>query len=134
MSEGLVTVSYIASTILFILSLGGLSNPETSRRGNAYGVAGMAIAFFVQLRQQQQTWGVEASDRAKTLAGDELIAQPGIIDTRSLIIHPASTTHRQLAEDARKAAGAGDDVVRLSVGLETADDLIRDLDRALSRI
>jgi len=46
MSEGLVTVSYIASTILFILSLGGLSNPETSRRGNYYGIAGMAIAVL----------------------------------------------------------------------------------------
>jgi len=46
MSEGLVTVSYIASTILFILSLGGLSNPETSRRGNYYGIAGMTIAVL----------------------------------------------------------------------------------------
>jgi len=46
MNEGLVTVSYIASTILFILSLGGLSNPETSRRGNYYGMAGMAIAVI----------------------------------------------------------------------------------------
>ena len=46
MSEGLVTVSYIAATILFILSLGGLSNPETSRRGNYYGMAGMAIAVL----------------------------------------------------------------------------------------
>ena len=53
-------------------------------------------------------------------------------DTRSLIIHPASTTHRQLSEEQQIAAGAGPDVVRLSVGLETADDLIRDLDRALS--
>ncbi len=49
MSEGLVTVSYIAATILFILSLGGLSNPETSRRGNYYGMAGMAIAVFATL-------------------------------------------------------------------------------------
>ena len=49
MSEGLVTVAYIASTVLFILSLGGLSNPETSRRGNAYGVAGMAIAILATL-------------------------------------------------------------------------------------
>jgi O-acetylhomoserine (thiol)-lyase len=52
-------------------------------------------------------------------------------DTRSLILHPASTTHRQLTDAQRVAAGAGDDVIRLSIGLETADDLIRDLDEAL---
>ena len=52
-------------------------------------------------------------------------------DTRSLILHPASTTHRQLTDEQRTAAGAGDDVIRLSIGLETADDLIRDLDEAL---
>jgi len=46
MSEGLVTVSYIGATILFILSLGGLSNPETARRGNFYGIAGMTIAIL----------------------------------------------------------------------------------------
>jgi len=53
-------------------------------------------------------------------------------DTRSLILHPASTTHRQLTDEQRVAAGAGDDVVRLSIGLETAEDLIRDLDQALA--
>ena len=52
-------------------------------------------------------------------------------DTRSLILHPASTTHRQLSDEQRLAAGAGPDVVRLSIGLEDADDLIRDLDTAL---
>ena len=52
-------------------------------------------------------------------------------DTRSLILHPASTTHRQLTDEQRAASGAGDDVIRLSIGLETADDLIRDLDQAL---
>jgi O-acetylhomoserine (thiol)-lyase len=52
-------------------------------------------------------------------------------DTRSLILHPASTTHRQLSDEQRVAAGAGPDVIRLSIGLETADDLIRDLDEAL---
>ncbi|MCG8545502.1 MAG: aminotransferase class I/II-fold pyridoxal phosphate-dependent enzyme, partial [Alphaproteobacteria bacterium] len=54
-------------------------------------------------------------------------------DTRSLIIHPASTTHRQLTEEQREACGAGPDVVRLSIGIETIDDIIADLDRALTR-
>ena len=53
-------------------------------------------------------------------------------DTRSLILHPASTTHRQLSEEQRTAAGAGPDVIRLSVGLESAADLIADLDQALA--
>ncbi len=53
-------------------------------------------------------------------------------DTRSLIIHPASTTHRQLSDAERTAAGAGPDVVRLSVGIEDGDDLIADLDAALA--
>ena len=46
MSANLASVAYIAATILFILSLGGLSNPETSRRGNFYGIVGMAIAVL----------------------------------------------------------------------------------------
>ena len=54
-------------------------------------------------------------------------------DTRSLILHPASTTHRQLSPEQAVAAGAGPDVLRISVGLETADDLIRDLDQALAQ-
>ena len=53
-------------------------------------------------------------------------------DTRSLIIHPASTTHRQLSDDQRVRVGAGPDVVRLSVGLEDAADIIADLDQALA--
>jgi O-acetylhomoserine (thiol)-lyase len=52
-------------------------------------------------------------------------------DTRSLVIHPASTTHRQLTDEQRSAAGAGPEVIRLSVGIETADDLIADLAQAL---
>jgi len=48
------------------------------------------------------------------------------------LLNPASTTHRQLTEEQRQAAGAGPDVVRLSIGLEDADDLIRDLDMALA--
>ena len=53
-------------------------------------------------------------------------------DTRSLIIHPASTTHRQLSSEDRDKAGAGDDVVRLSIGIETVADIIADLEQALA--
>ena len=53
-------------------------------------------------------------------------------DVRSLIIHPASTTHRQLTDEQRKAAGAGADVVRLSIGLEDAADIIADLEQGLT--
>jgi O-acetylhomoserine (thiol)-lyase len=53
-------------------------------------------------------------------------------DTRSLIIHPASTTHRQLDDAQRTAAGAGNDVVRVSIGIESVEDIIADLDQALS--
>ncbi len=53
-------------------------------------------------------------------------------DTRSLVIHPASTTHRQLTDEQRVAAGAGPEVVRLSIGIEDVADLIADLDQALA--
>ena len=54
-------------------------------------------------------------------------------DARSLIIHSASTTHRQLTDDQLVAAGAAPDMVRLSIGIEDVDDLIRDLDQALEK-
>ena len=53
-------------------------------------------------------------------------------DTRSLVIHPASTTHRQLSDADKTVAGAGPDVVRLSVGIEDSADIIADLDQALA--
>lgn len=71
-------------------------------------------------------------------AGVRMVEQVNILshlanigDTRSLILHPASTTHRQLEPEQRIASGAGPDVVRLSIGLESVDDIIADLDQAL---
>jgi O-acetylhomoserine (thiol)-lyase len=54
-------------------------------------------------------------------------------DTRTLVIHPASTTHRQLSDDALKAAGVPPDLIRISVGIEDPDDIVFDLDQALLR-
>ena len=55
-------------------------------------------------------------------------------DTRSLVIHPASTTHAQLTPEQQTAAGAGPDVVRLSVGIEDVKDIIADLEQALAKV
>ncbi len=82
------------------------------------------------------TFGVKGGFEAgrKVVEAVELFSHlANIGDTRSLILHPASTTHRQLSDEQRLAAGAGPDVIRLSIGLETVDDLIEDLDRALLR-
>ena len=70
--------------------------------------------------------GVKCVERCKLFSH---LANIG--DTRSLILHPASTTHRQLTDEQRIAAGAGDDVIRISIGLETEADIIADLDEAL---
>ena len=53
-------------------------------------------------------------------------------DARSLVIHSASTTHRQLTADQQRAAGAAPDLLRLSIGIEDPADLIADLDQALA--
>lgn len=54
-------------------------------------------------------------------------------DTRSLVIHPASTTHRQLSPEQQVAAGAGPNIVRLSIGIEDVKDIIADIDQALTK-
>lgn len=54
-------------------------------------------------------------------------------DAKSLVIHPASTTHRQMSEEQQISAGVGPDMIRISVGLETADDILWDLDQALAK-
>jgi O-acetylhomoserine (thiol)-lyase len=55
-------------------------------------------------------------------------------DTRSLVIHPASTTHKQLTDEQKIAAGAGPDVVRLSIGIEDIKDIIADLEQSLAKV
>ena len=63
MPEGIVTVAYIAATILFILALGGLSHPETARRGNLYGIIGMSIALLATI------FGVVVANYLMLIAG-----------------------------------------------------------------
>ncbi|MCW2388417.1 O-acetylhomoserine (thiol)-lyase [Sphingobium sp. B11D3B] len=83
------------------------------------------------------TFGVKGGREAgiKLVSGVKLFSHlANIGDTRSLIIHPASTTHSQLSEAELVAAGAGPDVVRVSVGIEHIDDIIADMAQALDAL
>ncbi len=83
------------------------------------------------------TFGVKGGYQAgKSLVeGLQLFSHlANIGDTRSLVIHPASTTHAQLTPEQQVAAGAGPDVVRLSIGIEDVKDIIADLEQSLAKI
>jgi O-acetylhomoserine (thiol)-lyase len=83
------------------------------------------------------TFGLKKGFEAGKIIADKtklfsLLANIG--DTKSLIIHPASTTHQQLDEEAQKATGVTSDLIRLSVGLEDVNDLIEDLENAFAEL
>jgi O-acetylhomoserine (thiol)-lyase len=86
------------------------------------------------------TFGMHAPDpEAARKAGQRFIESLTLIshlanvgDAKTLVIHPASTTHQQLSSEALEQAGIGTDMIRLSIGLEDLDDILWDLDRALS--
>jgi O-acetylhomoserine (thiol)-lyase len=110
------------------VSYAGLEGNKYRRLADKYlgGKAGSVFTFGVKGGYEAGIKLVEACELFSHLAN--------IGDTRSLILHPASTTHRQLTTEQAEAAGAGPDVIRLSVGLETVEDLIRDLEQALEAI
>lgn len=82
-------------------------------------------------------FGVEGGEEAgkKVIENLELFSiLANIGDAKSLAIHPASTTHQQLTPEEQAATGVTPDFIRLSIGLEDADDLIADLTQALDKI
>jgi O-acetylhomoserine (thiol)-lyase len=87
---------------------------------------GAVFAFGVRGGRKAGRRFIEALELCSHLAN--------IGDARTLVIHPASTTHQQLSDAALEAAGVGADLVRISVGLEDADDIVWDLDRALAAV
>lgn len=108
------------------VSYAGLESSPYFDRARKYLRHGAGSVFTFGL-----TGGYDAG--VKLVESCELLSHlANIGDTRSLVIHPASTTHRQLSTDQQELAGAGPDVVRLSIGIETVDDIIADLDQALS--
>ena len=105
----------------------GLEDDPNHAQQQRYSPKGAGAVFTFGLKG-----GYETGKRF--VEGLEMLSHlANIGDTRSLVIHPASTTHRQLTEAQQVAAGAGPDVVRLSIGIEDVADIIADIEQALAK-
>jgi O-acetylhomoserine (thiol)-lyase len=97
---------------------------DLARKYHREGMFGAILGFGIE-------GGLEAGKRfINALELHSLLANVG--DAKSLVIHPASTTHSQLSVDEQVSSGVTDDYIRLSVGLESIDDILHDLDQALN--
>jgi len=109
------------------VSYPGLESHETHDEASEYldgGYGGM-MTFGLEDGYDAARETVESTEIASLLAN--------VGDAKTLIIHPASTTHQQLSDEEKEAAGVAEDMVRLSVGLESADDIVADLDQAIEQ-
>jgi O-acetylhomoserine (thiol)-lyase len=110
------------------VSYAGLPDSPSRSLAEKYLVNGHGAVFTLGLKG-----GYDAG--VKLVSSVELLSHVANVgDTRSLIIHPASTTHRQLTDAQKTAAGAGPEVIRLSIGIEDAKDIIADLAQALAKV
>lgn len=110
------------------VSYAGLPGDKNHTLQQRYSPLGAGAVFTFGLKG-----GYDAG--VKFVEGLELFSHlANIGDTKSLVIHPASTTHRQLSDEQKTAAGAGPEVVRLSVGIEDVADIVADLEQALAKI
>src|SRR5216683_8046946 len=108
------------------VSYAGLASDKYNNLARKYAPNGAGAVFTFSLKG-----GFDAG--VKLVSGLKLFSHlANVGDTRSLVIHPASTTHSQLDDAAKVRAGAGPDIVRLSIGIEDKDDLIADLEQALT--
>ena len=110
------------------VSYAGLPGDASHERAQKYAPKGAGAVFTFGLKGGYDA-GVALVSKVKLFSH---LANVG--DTRSLIIHPASTTHRQLSDTQKSSAGAGPEVVRLSVGIEEKADIIADLEQALAQV
>jgi O-acetylhomoserine (thiol)-lyase len=109
------------------VSYPGLESHPSFKKSQKYLPKGQGAIFTFGIKG-----GLEAGKKfIENLALFSHLANVG--DAKSLVIHPASTTHQQMSEEAQRAAGVTPELIRLSVGIEAVEDLIEDLEQALSK-
>jgi O-acetylhomoserine (thiol)-lyase len=105
----------------------GLENHPSYEKSQKYLSKGQGAIFTFGIKG-----GVEAGKKfIENVSLFSHLANVG--DAKSLVIHPASTTHQQLTEEEQKAAGVSPELIRLSVGIESIDDILEDLEQALAK-
>ena len=107
------------------VSYAGLKNNENYKLSKKYFPLGPGSVFTIKLKNGYNSC-ISLVENVNLFSH---VANIG--DTRSLIIHPASTTHSQLSKTEKIKSGAGPDVIRLSIGLENVEDIIEDLDKSI---
>ncbi|RPI09995.1 MAG: O-acetylhomoserine aminocarboxypropyltransferase/cysteine synthase, partial [Actinobacteria bacterium] len=105
----------------------GLPDSPFHERANCYLPKGPGAVFAFGVK------GGRAAGQMFTESVELCSHLANVGDARTLVIHPGSTTHQQLSDEALAAANVGADLIRISVGLEDVDDILRDLDRALDK-
>ena len=110
---------------VYEVSYAGLKSSKYYKLAKKYMPEGPGSIFTIKLKKGFKAC-IKLVESVKLLSH---VANVG--DTRSLIIHPASTTHSQLSKEEKIKAGAGPDTIRLSIGIETVEDIIEDLDHSL---
>lgn len=113
---------------VYYVKYAGLQSSANHELAKQYSQNGFGAVFTFGLKDGYEA-GIKLVSSLKLFSH---LANVG--DTRSLVIHPASTTHKQLTDEQKSQAGAGPEVVRLSIGIEDAKDLIADLEQALAQI
>jgi O-acetylhomoserine (thiol)-lyase len=107
----------------------GLPDHPDHERAKKYLPKGPGAVFAFDLKTRP---GEERSTGEKFIKALQLFSHlANVGDARSLVIHPASTTHQQLSDDELKQSGIGPEMIRLSIGLENVEDLLWDLNQAL---
>ena len=110
------------------VSYAGLNSSPYYELGKKYMKKGVGSVFSFGVKGGYES-GMKMLDSVELFSH---VANLG--DSHSLILHPASTTHRQLSEEQLLSAGAGPEVIRLSIGIESVEDIISDLDQALNKL
>ena len=135
MSDG-PRAKYVVVSAITPTPLGEGKTTTTVGLGQGFSHIGKRATIAIRQPSMGPTFGIKGGQEAgiRFIENAQFLSHlANVGDAKTLIIHPASTTHRQLNEEEQASAGVTPDMIRMSVGLETLDDILWDIDQALTK-